>query len=159
MSGVKQPIQIVHYEGMTIAGEQVVVPVLELPCTFLQCIVPCGLPFRFEKLVALQNTKDQYLVVSHHDSSISHFNVKLRRETMANIHYRVQTSSLFTWIYRATAPKAKLSTDIRFGPAKSKITPSSLQMPMWPIKGTNHVINGIGVHTIQQGKRALLGSI
>jgi hypothetical protein len=64
MSRVKQLIQIVYDEGMTVAGEQVVVPVLELPCAFLQCIVPCRLPFRFKKLVALQSINDQYLVES-----------------------------------------------------------------------------------------------
>jgi hypothetical protein len=64
MSRVKQLVQIVYDEGMTDAGEQVVVPVLELPRAFLQCIVPCGLPFRFKKLVALQSPNDQYLVVS-----------------------------------------------------------------------------------------------
>lgn len=62
-------------------------------------------------------------------------------------------------MYRVTAPNAKLSTETKYGPAKSKITPSSLHIPKWPMKGTSHVMNGSGVHTTQHGNRALLGSI
>uniref|UniRef100_A0A7C9DQ30 Uncharacterized protein n=1 Tax=Opuntia streptacantha TaxID=393608 RepID=A0A7C9DQ30_OPUST len=61
--------------------------------------------------------------------------------------------------YLVTEPKAKLSTDTKLGPAKSKITPSSLHMPTWPMKGISHERRGRGVHTMQHGNRSLSGSI
>lgn len=57
------------------------------------------------------------------------------------------------------APNAKWSTHTKLGPAKSNITPSSLQMPTCPMQGMNHEITGSGDHTIEQGNRALFGSI
>lgn len=62
-------------------------------------------------------------------------------------------------MYRTTAPNVKWSTHTKLGPAKSNITPSSLHMPMCPIKGINQDNKGNGVHTMQQGNRALFGSI
>ncbi len=32
------------------------------------------------------------------------------------------------------------------------MVPALSQMPMWPTNGMNHVITGIGVHTMQCGK-------
>lgn len=69
------------------------------------------------------------------------------------------TCSLLSCRYRVGEPNAKLSTQTKLGPAKSKMTPSSLHIPMWPMQGKNHDSRGSGVHTMQQGNRLLAGSI
>lgn len=69
------------------------------------------------------------------------------------------TCSLLSCMYRVGAPNAKLSTQTKFGPAKSRMTPSSLHIPMWPIQGKNHDSTGRGVHTMQRGNRLLARSI
>ncbi len=56
-------------------------------------------------------------------------------------------------------PKAILPTPIVYGPAKSKITPSELQMPVWPMNGKNQVIGPRGDQTMQYGNLSLLGSM
>ncbi len=56
-------------------------------------------------------------------------------------------------------PNAMRPTPMVYGPAKSKITPSELHMPVWPMNGKNHVIGPRGDQTMQYGNRSLLGSI
>ena len=72
---------------------------------------------------------------------------------------RESTCSLSSWRYLATAPNEKSSTFTKLDPAKSKIAPSSLQMPTCPMKGANHDTTGSGVQTKQHGNFAFFGSI
>jgi hypothetical protein len=92
VAGVKQTVQIVHNKGVTVADEQVVVPVLELLRAFLQCTVPCGISFKFKKLIALQIPKYQCLV-----STIQAFSTSMLHTVMSHREkHKPQGTNLIT---------------------------------------------------------------
>lgn len=61
--------------------------------------------------------------------------------------------------YLVGRPNAILSSDTKYGPAKSLITPFDSAIPMCPMNGKKNVSTGIGVHTIQNGYLSVLKSI
>ena len=73
--------------------------------------------------------------------------------------FKNNTCCLSSWRYLAAAPNVKSSTFTKLDPEKSKIVPSSLQMPTCPMKGANHETTGSGVQIRQHGNLAFFGSI
>lgn len=63
--------------------------------------------------------------------------------------FEIITLSRLRDTYFAVDPNARLSMLI--APAKSRITPSSRQIPTWPTKGTSQATIGSGTHTKQNG--------
>jgi hypothetical protein len=58
----------------------------------------------------------------------------------------------------AVDPNASLLMFTLLAVPKSRIIPSSRQMPTWPKNGTSHAITGRGVHTRQYGNLAFFTS-
>lgn len=75
------------------------------------------------------------------------------------IHTYIWVISLYYCLYLWVSPKARSSTVTVYGPAKSWMTPSLIEIPVCPMKGRIQVIRGRGVHTIQKGNLAFYGSI
>ena len=103
-------------------------------------------------------TKINYELISHKCNQL----LKLLNHT--SIHHQCLVKHIYKMTlkgrsYLWVSPNAKSSIVIVYGPAKSWMTPSLIAIPVWPMGGRIHVMTGIGVQTIQNGKRACLGLI